>query len=79
MAAAARILQENQTNGGTHHIQKPKLSVVSCSPTLPESAVVTPSARGPRQEGQRNLQDSTFSISGEEFIPINCFFCILFL
>ncbi|CAD6244139.1 GSCOCG00013265001-RA-CDS [Cotesia congregata] len=42
---------------------KPKLREISCTPTLPESAVVTPSAKGPRLEGQRNLQDSTFSIS----------------
>ncbi|XP_044008997.1 dihydropyrimidinase isoform X3 [Aphidius gifuensis] len=61
-ASAARVLQINQTNGN-HHIQKPRLSQVSCTPTLPESAVVTPSAKGPRLEGQRNLQDSTFSIS----------------
>ncbi|XP_015108387.1 dihydropyrimidinase isoform X2 [Diachasma alloeum] len=63
-AAAARI-QTNQTNG-THEVRptKPKsISEISCAPTLPESAVVTPSAKGPRQEGQRNLQDSTFSIS----------------
>ncbi|XP_043283478.1 dihydropyrimidinase isoform X2 [Venturia canescens] len=59
-AAAARV---NQTNG-THEVQhKPKLPQVSCVPTLPDSAVVTPSAKGPRLEGQRNLQDSTFSIS----------------
>lgn len=35
------------------------------SPTLPESAVGTPSCKGHRMEGQRNLQDSTFSISEE--------------
>lgn len=33
--------------------------------TLPSSAVMTPSTKGPRHEGQRNMQDSTFSISGE--------------
>ncbi|XP_044257019.1 dihydropyrimidinase isoform X3 [Tribolium madens] len=33
------------------------------TPTLPDSAVSTPSVRGPRPEGQRNIQDSTFSIS----------------
>lgn len=38
---------------------------VCATPTLPESAVGTPSCRGPRPEGQRNIQDSTFSISGE--------------
>ncbi|KAK9890255.1 hypothetical protein WA026_010365 [Henosepilachna vigintioctopunctata] len=38
----------------------------SCpTPTLPESAVSTPSCKGPRPEGQRNIQDSTFSISEE--------------
>ncbi|XP_011298465.1 dihydropyrimidinase isoform X2 [Fopius arisanus] len=64
-AAAAARVQANQTNG-THELRpnKPKsISNISCAPTLPESAVVTPSAKGPRQEGQRNLQDSTFSIS----------------
>lgn len=35
-----------------------------CTPTLPNSAVSSPSCRGPRPEGQRNIQDSTFSISG---------------
>lgn len=35
------------------------------TPTLPDSAVTTPSCKGPRMEGQRNLQDSTFSISEE--------------
>lgn len=33
------------------------------TPTFSDSAISTPS-RGPRPEGQRNLQDSTFSISG---------------
>lgn len=36
----------------------------TCTPTLPESVVSTPSGRGPRPEGQRNIQDTTFSISG---------------
>lgn len=41
----------------------------SCpTPTLPESAVGTPSFRGARPEGQRNIQESTFSISGMQFI-----------
>ncbi|XP_032681233.1 dihydropyrimidinase isoform X3 [Odontomachus brunneus] len=60
--AAAATARANQTNG-THDSPKPKLSSISCVPTLPESAVVTPSTKGPRLEGQRNLQDSTFSIS----------------
>ncbi|KAJ8952351.1 hypothetical protein NQ318_017245, partial [Aromia moschata] len=33
------------------------------TPTLPDSAVGTPSCRGARPEGQRNIQESTFSIS----------------
>lgn len=39
-----------------------------CTPTLPESAVTTPSCKGPRPEGQRNIQDTTFSISGNYFL-----------
>ncbi|XP_044765123.1 dihydropyrimidinase isoform X2 [Coccinella septempunctata] len=35
------------------------------TPTLPESAISTPSCKGPRPEGQRNIQDSTFSITEE--------------
>ncbi|KAJ8973818.1 hypothetical protein NQ317_002381, partial [Molorchus minor] len=35
------------------------------TPTLPESIVGTPSCRGPRPEGQRNIQKSTFSVSEE--------------
>lgn len=57
--AAARANQN-----GSIHSPKVKLQP-TCVPTLPESAVVTPSTKGPRLEGQRNLQDSTFSISGE--------------
>ncbi|XP_024942594.1 dihydropyrimidinase isoform X1 [Cephus cinctus] len=62
-AAAAAIYHENNHTNGIHESPKPKLPAVSCIPTLPDSAVVTPSAKGPRLEGQRNLQDSTFSIS----------------
>lgn len=62
-AAAAAALHNNQTNG-THESPKPKLAPVDCIPTLPDSAIMTPSSKGPRLEGQRNLQDSTFSISG---------------
>lgn len=43
---------------------EPKICV---TPTLPDSAVSTPSCRGPRPEGQRNIQDTTFSISGKNF------------
>lgn len=54
---------------GTHdelsaHLLKTNFQEKACpTPTLPESAVSTPSVRGPRPEGQRNIQDSTFSIS----------------
>ncbi|XP_018375235.1 PREDICTED: dihydropyrimidinase isoform X2 [Trachymyrmex cornetzi] len=61
-AAAAAAARVNQ-NGSIHDSPKIKLQTAICVPTLPESAVVTPSTKGPRLEGQRNLQDSTFSIS----------------
>ncbi|XP_046619837.1 dihydropyrimidinase isoform X2 [Neodiprion virginianus] len=61
-AASAATIGNSYTNGSVDSL-KPKLQNLSCVPTLPESAVVTPSAKGPRLEGQRNLQDSTFSIS----------------
>ncbi|XP_029165818.1 dihydropyrimidinase isoform X6 [Nylanderia fulva] len=62
-AAAAKIAAAaNQTNGSLHDSPKSKFKP-NYAPTLPESAVVTPSTKGPRLEGQRNLQDSTFSIS----------------
>ncbi|CAH1105718.1 unnamed protein product [Psylliodes chrysocephalus] len=35
------------------------------TPTLPESNVTTPSFRGHRPEGQRNIQESTFSLTEE--------------
>ncbi|XP_025158581.1 dihydropyrimidinase isoform X3 [Harpegnathos saltator] len=63
-ATAGAVARANQTNG-TYDSPKPKLQSVICVPTLPDSAVVTPSTKGPRMEGQRNLQDSTFSISGD--------------
>ncbi|XP_077278133.1 collapsin Response Mediator Protein isoform X4 [Temnothorax americanus] len=62
-AAAAAAARANQ-NGSIHDSPKIKLRSITC--TLPESAVVTPSTKGPRLEGQRNLQDSTFSISGDK-------------
>ncbi|KAK0169912.1 hypothetical protein PV328_010543 [Microctonus aethiopoides] len=63
-AKAAVRIQPIQTNGTNHDTpRKPRFAPISCTPTLPDSAVVTPSAKGPRLEGQRNLQDSTFSIS----------------
>lgn len=50
------------------HLAKVELEPKICvTPTLPDSAVSTPSCRGPRPEGQRNIQDSTFSISGKNF------------
>lgn len=58
-ANAGRMIHTN----GNHDSPRSKLSSISCTPTLPESAVFTPSGKGPRLEGQRNLQDSTFSIS----------------
>ncbi|KAL6437492.1 hypothetical protein ACFW04_005151 [Cataglyphis niger] len=53
--AAAAGAQADHTNGS---LDAP---VYLC--TLPSSAVMTPSTKGPRHEGQRNMQDSTFSIS----------------
>ncbi|XP_078043253.1 collapsin Response Mediator Protein isoform X1 [Augochlora pura] len=61
-ARAAALANARQTNG-TYESPKPKVTIPDCVPTLPDSAVVTPSSKGPRMEGQRNLQDSTFSIS----------------
>lgn len=69
VAAAARANQ----NGSIHDSLKIKLqsgTCVSYQCTLPESAVMTPSTKGPRHEGQRNLQDSTFSISGESYYKL---------
>ncbi|XP_050452045.1 dihydropyrimidinase isoform X1 [Cataglyphis hispanica] len=53
--AAAAGARADHTNGS---LDAP---VYLC--TLPSSAVMTPSTKGPRHEGQRNMQDSTFSIS----------------
>ncbi|XP_019760497.1 dihydropyrimidinase isoform X2 [Dendroctonus ponderosae] len=36
---------------------------ICLTPTLPESNIGTPTCKAPRPEGQRNIQDSTFSIS----------------
>ncbi|XP_011874771.1 PREDICTED: dihydropyrimidinase isoform X6 [Vollenhovia emeryi] len=60
-AAAAAAARANQN--GSLGSPKIKLQPSTYAPTLPESAVVTPSTKGPRLEGQRNLQDTTFSIS----------------
>lgn len=51
------------------------------TPTLPDSAVTTPSCKGPRMEGQRNLQDSTFSISGKQSSVSDksiCYMCMCY-
>ncbi|CAL1685232.1 unnamed protein product [Lasius platythorax] len=61
-AAIAAAVAANQTNGSFHDSPRAKLKP-NYAPTLPESVVMTPSTKGPRLEGQRNLQDSTFSIS----------------
>ncbi|CAK9819196.1 Dpys [Anthophora plagiata] len=61
--AAAEALTKSLQMFNTWENPKPKMTVPDCVPTLPDSAVVTPSSKGPRLEGQRNLQDSTFSIS----------------
>ncbi|XP_011267096.1 dihydropyrimidinase isoform X1 [Camponotus floridanus] len=61
-AAAVAAARANQTNGSLHESPRAKFQS-TYAPTLPDSAVVTPSTKGPRLEGQRNLQDSTFSIS----------------
>ncbi|KAF5285276.1 hypothetical protein FQR65_LT13290 [Abscondita terminalis] len=53
----------NGINDDLHQTPKGEERKVTPTPTLPESAVSTPSCKGPRPEGQRNLQDSTFSIS----------------
>lgn len=62
-ARAVAFAKTRQTNG-IYESPKPKVTIPDCVPTLPDSAVVTPSSKGPRLEGQRNLQDTTFSISG---------------
>nr|CAI5862826.1 unnamed protein product [Callosobruchus analis] len=54
-------VEENMEN-----LQKTHLDDYSCqTPTFPESVVNTPSCRGARPEGQRNIQESTFSVSGK--------------
>jgi len=75
-AKATAAARANQ-NGLIHDSPKIKLqSINTCLPTLPDSAVVTPSTKGPRLEGQRNLQDTTFSISGESKIRFQCIFYV---
>ncbi|EFA11336.2 Dihydropyrimidinase-like Protein [Tribolium castaneum] len=65
-----KIADLKPVRNGTHddnlseHVHKVTIEDKACpTPTLPDSAVSTPSVRGPRPEGQRNIQDSTFSIS----------------
>lgn len=69
-AAAAAAARANQTNGSLYESPRAKIKS-TYAPTLPDSVVMTPSTKGPRLEGQRNLQDSTFSISGEYFMVNN--------
>lgn len=76
IAAAAAAGYDGTNGNGELYRPKSRESVVSCAPTLPESAIVTPSVRGPRLDGQRNLQDSTFSISGKHFLLITPFLAI---
>ncbi|XP_066589603.1 dihydropyrimidinase isoform X1 [Prorops nasuta] len=64
--AAAEAAARAQANHTYEKEPKLRLRTFDCIPTLPESAVVAASAKGPRLEGQRNLQDSTFSISAED-------------
>lgn len=58
------------------YIAGPALSVMSG-----ETRASTPSGRAPRQDGQRNMQDSTFSISGQccGECDYSCGFDMLFL
>ncbi|XP_043253474.1 dihydropyrimidinase isoform X2 [Colletes gigas] len=63
-ARAAALAKAHQMNNSSPS-PKPKIKMPDCVPTLPDSAVVTPSSKGPRLEGQRNLQDTTFSISDD--------------
>ncbi|XP_058789636.1 dihydropyrimidinase isoform X1 [Phymastichus coffea] len=71
-AALDGAAKNNGQSNGNHYDNEfvgPK--VLPCAPTLPNSAISTHSVKGPRMEGQRNLQDSTFSISDNNFIPPN--------
>lgn len=60
-----------------HKLHKLSMDEAPATPTLPDSMVSTPSCKGPRHEGQRNLQDSTFSISGEGKCRYNFRICFL--
>ncbi|XP_044741019.1 dihydropyrimidinase isoform X2 [Chrysoperla carnea] len=53
----------NINNGNGPNAQE---EVIYNMPTLPNSSVSTPIGKAPRQEGQRNLQSSSFSISSED-------------
>lgn len=59
------VLDDNQPSGRASSRASTINEEEELKPTLPNSEVTTPSCRGPRAEGQRNLQDSTFSISEE--------------
>ncbi|XP_031335428.1 dihydropyrimidinase isoform X2 [Photinus pyralis] len=62
-ASKLKPSDNGDANWVTQPTQKENDRKVCPTPTLPESSVSTPSCKGPRPEGQRNLQDSTFSIS----------------
>lgn len=53
----------------TNKLEKIQLEPAFTAPTLPNSSVSTPSCRGARPEGQRNIQESTFSVSGKFGFP----------
>lgn len=75
-AARAKLVLMTQNNFNDHQTNgnhEPLQPASNMTPragfcTLPNSAVSTPSVKGPRMEGQRNLQDTTFSISGKQLI-----------
>lgn len=60
----------------TSFLSGPALSVMST-----DTRASTPTGRAMRQEGQRNMQDSTFSISGEKIFNTkkNCVFSSVFI
>lgn len=76
--AATQFQSSNYTNGTHQSHGEPKTANISCTPTFPGSAINTPIMKGPRLEGQRNLQDSTFSISGESIQSFHYMFISFF-
>ncbi|KAG5889855.1 hypothetical protein JTB14_013260 [Gonioctena quinquepunctata] len=63
------LTPEKNGHEPVEHLKISKLNIepdfVCPSPTLPDSSVSTPSCRGSRPDGQRNIQESTFSVSEE--------------